>query len=70
MTKEEIHEMWKWASQPRESVWRLWIALLYGKPGVTDEQLLEFKPQISLLCQPLLGRLVKDKEGRHRNCTR
>lgn len=58
MTKEEIEVIWRWARQPRESVWRNWIALLHGKPGVTEEKLKEFKPQISLVCEPLFGRLV------------
>ncbi|MBY0472875.1 hypothetical protein K2Q00_01140 [Patescibacteria group bacterium] len=52
-----------WASQPRVNVWRKWLWLLRGKPGVTEQQLLEFKPNISLVCEPLFGRRVKTMDG-------
>jgi len=63
LDKEEILAISRWASQPRENVWRNWLKLLRGKPGVTEQQLLEFKPNISLVCEPLFGRRVKGSLG-------
>jgi hypothetical protein len=59
VTKEEIQEISQWASQPRENVWRKWLALLRGKPGVTEHDLLAYKPHIPLVCEPLFGRRIK-----------
>lgn len=66
MEKDEIQEISQWASQPRENVWRKWLALLRGKPGVTEHDLLAYKPHIPSVCEPLFGRRVK-VEGSHQS---
>lgn len=61
MDQKEIHEIWMWASQPLENSWRNWVALLRGKPGVTEEDLLRYKPSLNVVLEPLLGRQVVQK---------
>lgn len=69
MDKEEINRIFQWASQPRENVWRKWLELLVGKPKPNPrpgeslvyaaQDLLEYKPHIATVCEPLFGRRIK-----------
>ncbi len=54
MTKEEIKLIQEEASQPLQNSWRFWVALLSSK-GVSDDALLEYKPSIRVVCEPMLG---------------
>lgn len=54
MTKEEINSIYEWACQPVQNSWRKWVALLSSK-GVSDDALLQYKPSIRVVCEPMLG---------------
>lgn len=68
--EEEIEQVWRQARQPREGSWRFWLKLLVGKPKpkpeeglLTVQDLLEYKPHIALLCEPMFGRTVRGTHG-------
>lgn len=60
---DTIHDIWKIASQPRENSWRFWYELLHKRCGIPPEQLLEYKPSIDVICEPMFGRMVRLEGG-------
>ncbi len=61
--KEWINQIARVACQPARNSWEFWITLLHRRCGVKLEDMLEHKPNLTLICEPILiGRRVK-KDG-------